>query len=59
MPAKNSKAESDGFSAEERAAMRERAAELRAKDKKGARSVAGSLLCVASRAYAPINGTRG
>src|ERR671930_410669 len=35
MPAKNSKTESDGFSAEERAAMKERAAELRAEGKKG------------------------
>jgi uncharacterized protein YdhG (YjbR/CyaY superfamily) len=37
MPAKNAKAESTGFSAEERAAMKERAAELRAEGKKGAR----------------------
>ncbi|PWU48036.1 hypothetical protein DLE60_04610 [Micromonospora globispora] len=35
MPAKNTKTESDGFSAEERAAMKERAAELRAEGKKG------------------------
>src|ERR687887_1057126 len=36
MSAKSSKTESDGFSAEERAAMKERAAELRAEGKKGA-----------------------
>ena len=36
MPAKNAKNESDGFSAEERAAMKERAAELQAEGKKGA-----------------------
>ena len=41
MPAKNSKTESDGFSAEERAAMKERAAELRAEGKKGARKAEG------------------
>jgi uncharacterized protein YdhG (YjbR/CyaY superfamily) len=37
MPAKNSETESDGFSAEERAAMKQRAAELRAEGKKGAK----------------------
>ena len=37
MPAKSSRTESDGFSAEERAAMKERAAELRAEGKKGAK----------------------
>jgi uncharacterized protein YdhG (YjbR/CyaY superfamily) len=37
MSAKSSKNESDGFSAEERAAMKERAAELRAEGKKGAK----------------------
>src|SRR5271165_6833295 len=37
MPARNSKTESDGFSAEERAAMKKRAAELRAESKKGAK----------------------
>ena len=41
MPAKNTKAESDGFSAEERAAMKERAAELRAEGKKGAKKADG------------------
>jgi uncharacterized protein YdhG (YjbR/CyaY superfamily) len=35
MPAKRSQTEADGFSAEERAAMKERAAELRAAGKKG------------------------
>jgi uncharacterized protein YdhG (YjbR/CyaY superfamily) len=37
MPAKTSNTESDGFSAEERAAMKKRAAELRAESKKGAK----------------------
>jgi uncharacterized protein YdhG (YjbR/CyaY superfamily) len=37
MPAKNAKAGSAGFSAEERAAMQARAAELRAEGKKGAK----------------------
>jgi uncharacterized protein YdhG (YjbR/CyaY superfamily) len=41
MPAKNSKTESDGFSAEERAAMKERATELRAQGKKGAQKADG------------------
>jgi uncharacterized protein YdhG (YjbR/CyaY superfamily) len=41
MPAKNAKAGSDGFSAEERAAMKERAAELRAEGTKGARKADG------------------
>src|ERR1700754_4787945 len=41
MPAKNTKTESDGFSAEERAAMKERAAELRAEGKKGAKQADG------------------
>jgi uncharacterized protein YdhG (YjbR/CyaY superfamily) len=41
MPAKSAKAESDGFSAEERAAMKERAAELRAEGKKGAKKADG------------------
>ena len=41
MPGKNAKAESGGFSAEERAAMKERAAELRAEGKKGARKADG------------------
>ena len=41
MPAKNAKTQSDGFSAEERAAMKERAAELRAEGKKGAKQADG------------------
>ena len=41
MPAKNAKTEPDGFSAEERAAMKERAAELRADGKKGAKKADG------------------
>ncbi|MEU4336033.1 hypothetical protein AB0F59_15650 [Micromonospora lupini] len=41
MSAKTSTTESDGFSAEERAAMKERAAELRAEGKKGAKKADG------------------
>ena len=41
MPAKTAKTESDGFSADERAAMKERAAELRAEGKKGAKKADG------------------
>ena len=41
MAVENSKTESDGFSAEERAAMKERAAELRAEGKKGAKKADG------------------
>ena len=41
MPAKSATTESDGFSAEERAAMKERAAELRAEGKKGAKKADG------------------
>jgi uncharacterized protein YdhG (YjbR/CyaY superfamily) len=41
MPAKNATNESDGFSAEERAAMKERAAELRAEGKKGGKLADG------------------
>jgi uncharacterized protein YdhG (YjbR/CyaY superfamily) len=41
MPAKSAKNESDGFSAEERAAMKQRAAELRAEGKKGAKQADG------------------
>jgi uncharacterized protein YdhG (YjbR/CyaY superfamily) len=41
MPAKKAGSESDGFSAEERAAMKERAAELRAEGKKGAKKADG------------------
>jgi uncharacterized protein YdhG (YjbR/CyaY superfamily) len=41
MPAKNSKTGSDGFTTEERAAMKARAAELRAEGKKGAKKADG------------------
>ena len=41
MPAKDATTESGGFSAEERAAMKERAAELRAEGKKGAKLADG------------------
>ena len=41
MPAKSSQTESHGFSAQERAAMQERAAELRAEGKKGAKKADG------------------
>jgi uncharacterized protein YdhG (YjbR/CyaY superfamily) len=41
MSAKNAKTQSEGFSAEERAAMKERAAELRAEGKKGAKLADG------------------
>jgi uncharacterized protein YdhG (YjbR/CyaY superfamily) len=41
MPAKSAQSTSDGFTAEERAAMKERAAELRAEGKKGAKKADG------------------
>ena len=41
MPAKKAATTSDGFSADERAAMKERAAELRAEGKKGAKKADG------------------
>jgi uncharacterized protein YdhG (YjbR/CyaY superfamily) len=41
MPAKKATTESEGFTAEERAAMKERAAELRAEGKKGAKQADG------------------
>ena len=41
MSSKTAKTESDGFSAEERAAMKERAAELRAEGKKGTKKADG------------------
>ena len=41
MPVDNTDAESGGFSVEERAAMKERAAELRAEGKKGAKKADG------------------
>jgi uncharacterized protein YdhG (YjbR/CyaY superfamily) len=41
MPAKTRETESDGFSAQERAAMKQRAAELRAEGKNGAKKADG------------------
>jgi uncharacterized protein YdhG (YjbR/CyaY superfamily) len=41
MPSKNTKTESDGFTVEERTAMKERAAELRAEGKMGAKKADG------------------
>jgi uncharacterized protein YdhG (YjbR/CyaY superfamily) len=41
MPAKSASTASDGFTADERAAMKERAAELRAEGKKGAKQADG------------------
>jgi uncharacterized protein YdhG (YjbR/CyaY superfamily) len=41
MPANNAKTQAEGFSAEERAAMKKRAAELRAEGKKGAKQADG------------------
>jgi uncharacterized protein YdhG (YjbR/CyaY superfamily) len=41
MPARNTSTKSDGFSAAERAAMKQRAAELRAEGKKGAKKADG------------------
>ena len=41
MPTQNAKTETDGFSAEERAAMKQRAEELRAEGKKGAKKADG------------------
>jgi uncharacterized protein YdhG (YjbR/CyaY superfamily) len=41
MPAKSAQSKSDGFTREERAAMKERAAELRAEGKKGAKKADG------------------
>jgi uncharacterized protein YdhG (YjbR/CyaY superfamily) len=41
MATKTTKSQSDGFSADERAAMKERAAELRAEGKKGAKKADG------------------
>ena len=51
MPAKRFKTESDGFSAEERAAMKERAAELRAEGRKGSKK-ADELQAVLDRTVA-------
>ena len=41
MPSKNTKTKSDGFTVEERAAMKERAAELRAEGRAGAKKAEG------------------
>jgi uncharacterized protein YdhG (YjbR/CyaY superfamily) len=41
VPAKTAKTQADGFTAEERAAMKERAAELRAEGKQGAKKADG------------------
>ena len=41
MPAKDAQTQTEGFSAEERAAMKKRAAELRAEGKKGAKKADG------------------
>ena len=41
MPAKNASTQSDGFSGDERAAMKKRAAELRAEGKQGAKKADG------------------
>lgn len=41
MPTKNARTATDGFTAEERAAMKERAAELRAEGRKGAKGADG------------------
>jgi uncharacterized protein YdhG (YjbR/CyaY superfamily) len=41
MPTKNAKTDSEGFTAQERAAMKQRAAELRAEGKKGAKKADG------------------
>jgi len=46
MPAKSTKSDSGGFSAAERAAMKERAEELRAEGKKGAKKADGLQACL-------------
>ena len=57
MPAKNAKTESDGFSAQERAAMKKRAAELRAEGTKGAKKAGGLQAVLDSiAAMAPEDG---
>jgi uncharacterized protein YdhG (YjbR/CyaY superfamily) len=54
MTATNTTTTSDGFTAEERAAMKERAAELRAEGKKGAKKADGLKACLdAIAAMAP------
>ena len=53
MATKSTKTAPDGFSADERAAMKERAAELRAEGKKGAKKADGleaALACIAAMA---------
>jgi len=52
MPAERVMTESDGFSAEEHAAMKERAAELRAQGKKGVKKVDGLQMAPEDRALA-------
>jgi uncharacterized protein YdhG (YjbR/CyaY superfamily) len=46
MPAQNAHTESEGFTAEERAAMKQRAAELRAEGRKGAKKADGLQACL-------------
>ena len=46
MATKSAESTSDGFSADERAAMKERAAELRAEGKKGAKKADGLQACL-------------
>ena len=58
MPTKNAKTESDGFSAEERAAMKKRAAELRAEGKKGAKKADGLQALLDGIAAMPLPGDR-
>jgi len=58
MPAKNAQTESDGFSAEERAAMKKRAAELRAEGKKGAKKADGLQALLDGIAAMPLSEDR-
>ena len=53
MPAKITKATSDGFTAEERAAMKERAAELRAEGKSGAKKADGQQAVATAPGLSP------
>ncbi|CUR58546.1 conserved hypothetical protein [metagenome] len=53
MPATSTEEQSGGFSAEERAAMKERAAELRAEGRKGAKLAEGADALLASIAKMP------
>jgi hypothetical protein len=59
MPAKNARTEAGGFSAEERAAMKMRAAELRAEGKKGARKADGLQSRAVTTAGRNRRGARG